>query len=139
MRAQFDVASCLTCHLGTEPFESINSHRVALARLSNGQMSCVNCHGPAHPTRSERTPGSADYQRLMRPVNIPEGPHPARQTNAEKELELRVNGPLPPRPQAPVDQEPKTPIKHPPGSNPTAKTPATQAKEAQTSAKGLTP
>jgi hypothetical protein len=28
-------------------------------------MSCLNCHGMAHPTREQRTPGHRDYDRLM--------------------------------------------------------------------------
>lgn len=66
MRGKFDTASCLNCHEGTRPFEAINSHHVASERLAEGTMSCTNCHGPAHPTRSERTPGDAHYQGLMR-------------------------------------------------------------------------
>lgn len=52
-------------HRGTAKFGKINSHMVALPRLEQGAMSCVNCHGPAHPTRAERTPGSALYETLM--------------------------------------------------------------------------
>ena len=29
---------------------------------------CLNCRGPAHPPSLQRTPGSADYARLMEPV-----------------------------------------------------------------------
>jgi len=65
MRVTFDVASCLSCHRGTVKFAAINSHAVALSRLHDGSVSCVNCHGPAHPTRAERTPGSAKYNYLM--------------------------------------------------------------------------
>ena len=66
MRGAFDTASCLSCHAGTAKFTAINSHAVALPRLGEGEMSCVNCHGPAPPTRAERTPGSRLYDTLMR-------------------------------------------------------------------------
>ena len=29
------------------------------------QMTCLECHGDAHPTPAQRTPGSSDYSRLM--------------------------------------------------------------------------
>lgn len=65
MRGAFDTASCLHCHEGTPPFVAINSHQVALEKLQKHEMSCTNCHGPAHPTRSERTPGSPLYSKVM--------------------------------------------------------------------------
>lgn len=65
IRGAFDSASCLNCHEGTPPFLAINSHLVAHDKLQNNEMSCTNCHGPAHPTRSERTPGSPLYSKLM--------------------------------------------------------------------------
>lgn len=64
-RGHFDQSSCLNCHSGKANFMAINSHRVAAEQLANNEMSCQNCHGPAHPTRSERTPGSAKYDYLM--------------------------------------------------------------------------
>lgn len=65
-RGPFDSASCLGCHSGTARFDAINSHRVARQRLDSAAMSCLNCHGPAHPTRTERTPGAPTYQALMK-------------------------------------------------------------------------
>ena len=70
IRGHFDSASCLSCHRTTDNFQKINSHRVALERLEKKQMSCTNCHGPAHPTRRERTPGSSRYEQLMGRTNV---------------------------------------------------------------------
>jgi cytochrome c nitrite reductase small subunit len=64
-RGPFDSASCLSCHVGTRGFTAINSHAATMERLTHGAMSCTNCHGPAHPTRTERTPGSPTYHALM--------------------------------------------------------------------------
>ncbi len=68
VRGHFDSKSCLSCHDGTEGFEDIRSHRIARERLTEGKMSCTNCHGLAHPSRTQRTPGSSDYERLMHGV-----------------------------------------------------------------------
>src|SRR5690606_20177546 len=65
MRGAFDSASCWSGHSGREGCMKINSHRGARDRLVNDEMSCTNCHGPAHPTRTERTPGSPLYDKLM--------------------------------------------------------------------------
>lgn len=64
-RGDYVNGNCLNCHRGTPKFLAIDSHSAGWDRLQNNQMSCLNCHGYAHPTRSERTPGSADYSRLM--------------------------------------------------------------------------
>ena len=69
IRSHFDSTSCLSCHDETEAFEHIRSHSIAGERLLDGRMSCMNCHGMAHPTRTQRTPGSPDYERLMGGVN----------------------------------------------------------------------
>ncbi|MCH2110948.1 MAG: hypothetical protein MK135_16645 [Polyangiaceae bacterium] len=64
-RTVFDQSSCLNCHANTNGFKKINSHHIAGVLLANNELSCLNCHGVAHPTRLERTPGSDDYLRLM--------------------------------------------------------------------------
>ena len=33
--------------------------------LTANQVACLDCHGEAHPTAAQRTPGSSDYSRLM--------------------------------------------------------------------------
>jgi len=67
-RGHFDNANCFKCHAGTEAFESRKSHQDVRQRLASNDVSCTNCHGWAHPTRAARTPGSADYARLMQNV-----------------------------------------------------------------------
>ncbi len=64
-RGHFNSGACFGCHEGTSGFEAVRSHDVGRERLRSGQMSCLSCHGLAHPSRSERTPGSASYQQLM--------------------------------------------------------------------------
>jgi nitrate/TMAO reductase-like tetraheme cytochrome c subunit len=64
-RASFNNQNCLKCHEGMPRFEAVQSHHAAQDLLGTSGMSCLNCHGRAHPTRDQRTPGSADYERLM--------------------------------------------------------------------------
>ena len=68
-RGNFNNANCFKCHEGAPRFEAVSSHQTVRARLSDSSMSCLNCHGWAHPSREQRTPGSADYERLMRPCH----------------------------------------------------------------------
>jgi nitrate/TMAO reductase-like tetraheme cytochrome c subunit len=65
-RGVFDNDNCLKCHLNMPRFEAVASHHTVKGSLGKNEMSCLNCHGLSHPTRAARTPGSADYDRLMR-------------------------------------------------------------------------
>lgn len=64
-RGVFHNDNCLKCHAGTPIFERVPSHNAVRARLTDSSLSCLNCHGRAHPTREQRTPGHADYARLI--------------------------------------------------------------------------
>ena len=64
-RVRFDNKNCFNCHEGTPRFEAVQSHATAHAKLVANEMICLNCHGQAHPTSVQRTPGSSDYARLM--------------------------------------------------------------------------
>jgi nitrate/TMAO reductase-like tetraheme cytochrome c subunit len=65
-RGVFDNANCLKCHAKMPAFEAVPWHHTVEAELDKNETSCLNCHGLSHPTRAARTPGSADYNRLMR-------------------------------------------------------------------------
>jgi hypothetical protein len=65
MRVAYNNRNCLKCHGDTPAFERGRSHQDVRDLLEASGMSCTNCHGQAHPTRAQRTPGSADYDRLM--------------------------------------------------------------------------
>jgi len=43
----------------------VQSHHTVGERLASNQMTCLNCHGLAHPSPAARTPGSPDYAALM--------------------------------------------------------------------------
>lgn len=74
-RTRFDNQQCLKCHQGKIPFEGVHVHHDVIARLESSDMSCLNCHGRAHPTRADRTPGSPRYDELMKEPVFAEGHH----------------------------------------------------------------
>jgi nitrate/TMAO reductase-like tetraheme cytochrome c subunit len=65
-RGVFDNDNCLKCHAKMPKFEAVPWHHTVEESLDRNEMSCLNCHGLSHPTRAARTPGSPDYDRLMR-------------------------------------------------------------------------
>ncbi|MEM1408058.1 MAG: hypothetical protein AAGG59_14855 [Bacteroidota bacterium] len=66
-RGEFDSKNCMSCHEGTPAFETLKVHMPVKINLAgeSPSLSCMNCHGKAHPTRAQRTPGNKDYDRLM--------------------------------------------------------------------------
>ena len=64
-RVVFQNKNCLNCHDLTPAFAKVASHHTVSAQLRTNTMSCLNCHGKAHPTHAQRTPGHPDYDRLM--------------------------------------------------------------------------
>lgn len=48
-------ATCLSCHAETPKFKAKPLHTQNLEALQSGAVSCLNCHGPAHPPRSTRS------------------------------------------------------------------------------------
>jgi len=64
-RVRFNNKNCLHCHEDTPRFGAVPSHITAHEKLATNEMICLNCHGQAHPTAVQRTPGSSDYSRLM--------------------------------------------------------------------------
>jgi cytochrome c nitrite reductase small subunit len=66
LRGHYLNGICLDCHEGTAKFDAVPSHQTVGDRLRRDAMDCLNCHGLVHPTPAQRTPGSPDYERLMR-------------------------------------------------------------------------
>ncbi len=66
-RGEFDSNNCMSCHEGTPAFESLKVHGPVKINMRKEErsISCMNCHGRAHPTRAQRTPGHPDYDQLM--------------------------------------------------------------------------
>jgi nitrate/TMAO reductase-like tetraheme cytochrome c subunit len=64
-RVVYENKNCLNCHASTPRFETVPSHQTIRDLLDSNDRSCLNCHGRAHPSREDRTPGSARYDFLM--------------------------------------------------------------------------
>jgi nitrate/TMAO reductase-like tetraheme cytochrome c subunit len=65
LRGQYLNGNCLNCHAGMATFERVPSHHTVEDRLASNRMTCLNCHGLAHPSPAARTPGSREYGPLM--------------------------------------------------------------------------
>ena len=64
-RVKFDNNNCLTCHDGTPKWLAVEAHVESRKDFVANEVPCLDCHGQAHPTPEQRTPGSTDYPRLM--------------------------------------------------------------------------
>ena len=58
--------NCMQCHSDTQKFNVVPSHFAVREKLAASTLSCLSCHGSAHPTRAERTPGHPVYDKLMK-------------------------------------------------------------------------
>ncbi len=67
-RGKFNNHNCLHCHEGAKKFEAVKSHHTVRELLDDSAVSCLNCHGRAHPSREQRTPGHPDYEKLMEAI-----------------------------------------------------------------------
>jgi cytochrome c nitrite reductase small subunit len=65
-RGTYNNQNCLDCHEETVKFQGVTSHGTVLERLRTSSMSCLNCHGRAHPSALHRTPGHPEYKRLLK-------------------------------------------------------------------------
>jgi cytochrome c nitrite reductase small subunit len=72
LRGHYLNQNCLNCHSGMAKFERVASHHTVWDRLSTNQMTCLNCHGLAHPSPAARTPGSPEYAGLLTPPRFAE-------------------------------------------------------------------
>jgi hypothetical protein len=67
-RTTYNNQNCYKCHGESPRFNAVKSHHTAEEFLKTSEMSCLNCHGPAHPSRAARTPGSDQYENLLEPA-----------------------------------------------------------------------
>jgi nitrate/TMAO reductase-like tetraheme cytochrome c subunit len=63
-KGYFSNSNCGSCHYEKKNFLKVDMHNPILSRLKSDDISCMNCHGKAHPSRLERTPGSPEYDKL---------------------------------------------------------------------------
>ena len=64
--------NCTSCHVGTQKFRDVPSHIALSDRMRADEVSCISCHGPAHPTPDERdkVPKRSEDQFTAAPVEI---------------------------------------------------------------------
>lgn len=65
-RGEFNYNNCMSCHEGTEKFTNVKIHVPLFAKFKENKISCLNCHGSVHPTRSKRTPNHPEYESLIK-------------------------------------------------------------------------
>ena len=65
LRGHYINQNCLNCHAPMATFQRVPSHQTVGERLRTNQMTCLNCHGLAHPSPAARTPGSPEYATLL--------------------------------------------------------------------------
>lgn len=53
-KGSYPNQNCTSCHGGTKTFQQVNSHIALQDKLRQNEVSCISCHGPAHPTPAER-------------------------------------------------------------------------------------
>lgn len=49
----FPNSHCLQCHDGAKSFARAESHKEIMEGLRSGETSCIDCHGPVHPSHVE--------------------------------------------------------------------------------------
>lgn len=54
MYKEFPNANCLDCHLGGKAYDRPPIHRALHERIVKDKISCMQCHGKAHPTAHNR-------------------------------------------------------------------------------------
>jgi cytochrome c nitrite reductase small subunit len=67
---KYPDADCLKCHEGTPGYQNAQAHQEAFAALAAGEVDCLFCHGPVHPSAEQRK-------------NMPKYPSDKPQTNEE--------------------------------------------------------
>lgn len=53
-KGSYPNSNCTSCHGGTKKFQQVDSHIALREKLTANEVSCITCHGPAHPTPAER-------------------------------------------------------------------------------------
>lgn len=53
-KGSYPNQNCVSCHGGNKKFQAVDSHIALSEKLKGNEVSCITCHGPAHPTPAER-------------------------------------------------------------------------------------
>ncbi len=58
----------MDCHGGNKKFQEVDSHIALSEKLKANEVSCITCHGPAHPTPSERETPTRNAEIILEKV-----------------------------------------------------------------------
>ncbi len=56
MYEPFSNGTCLHCHGGAKQYEEHPAHTAVMEQIRDGEMSCLTCHGAAHPEEAKKIP-----------------------------------------------------------------------------------
>ena len=87
-KGEFNNANCMGCHEATGKFQAVKMHTPIMDQFHDNSVSCLNCHGRAHPTRLQRTPGSEVYDQLISNSELPEAENATALKNYLESIEL---------------------------------------------------
>ncbi|MEX2640939.1 MAG: NapC/NirT family cytochrome c [Balneolales bacterium] len=63
-KGSYPNVNCVDCHGGSPGFENALSHQALAEELITDRVSCISCHGPAHPLPGERGEEAAQRDRF---------------------------------------------------------------------------
>jgi cytochrome c nitrite reductase small subunit len=80
---KYPDADCLKCHDGTPAYENAQAHQAAFKALASGEVDCIFCHGPPHPSAEQRSklPGAGQNELIQ---GGPNGGESGRKHNPTK-------------------------------------------------------
>lgn len=67
-KGSYPNQNCVDCHGGNKKFQEVDSHIALSEKLKANEVSCITCHGPAHPTPSERETPTRNAEIILEKV-----------------------------------------------------------------------
>jgi len=86
---KYPDANCLKCHEGTPGYLNAPPHQAAFKALETGEVDCMFCHGPPHPTAEQRK-DVPKYPSAEPPKGEPNGTPQGRAPEEANKAELKT-------------------------------------------------
>src|SRR6478609_8588729 len=87
---KYPDANCLKCHEGTPGYLKAPPHQAAFKALETGEVDCLFCHGPPHPTAEQRK-DVPKYPSAEPPKVEPNGSPPVGPPEVTNKAELTTD------------------------------------------------